>query len=115
MPTLPFVSRQGRRSSLRILIFLGGPSRSGNSADNRAGIQKRRINAPIAVPGPLCVSRSLSALLSMPLPSLCRCFLQRLLQSGNDVARRFDAYRQADHVRAGAGGHALLLGELAVG
>src|SRR5215207_11205304 len=44
-----------------------------------------------------------------------RRLFQSLLQIGDDVVDRFDPYRQANHVGAGAGGDALLVGELAMG
>src|SRR5581483_4150489 len=113
MPTRPLLSRKASRSSPRILIFLGGPSRSGSSRDSRAGCQKRRSKPPIGVSAPLLVRKSLSALLNMALPSTCR-FRQSLLQIGDDVLCRLDANRQADHVRTRAGRHALLVGELAM-
>src|SRR5437016_14608492 len=102
MPTRPLLSRKASKSSPSILIFFGGPSRSGNSADRSAGIQKRRSNSPIGVPVPIPVRNSLSALLSIAF--LCRCFRQSLLQIGDDVVGRFNPYRQANHVGAGAGG-----------
>src|SRR6185312_7447457 len=43
-----------------------------------------------------------------------RRFRQSLLQVGDDVLHLFDAYRQANDVRPGAGGDPLLVGELAV-
>ena len=39
MPTRPSLARKAKSSSPRIAIFLGGPSRSGSSSDNNAGIQ----------------------------------------------------------------------------
>src|SRR5258706_15819963 len=41
--------------------------------------------------------------------------LQRLVEIGDQVVDRLDADRQADHVRPGAGGEALLVAELAGG
>src|SRR5471032_616996 len=112
MPMRPFVSRKASRSSPITLIFFGGPSRSGSSADNSAGIQKRRSRAPIGVPASLCVRNSLSALLSIS--SLGGRFCQSLLQIGDDVVSLFEAYRQANYVGARTGPDPLLLGELAV-
>src|SRR5690242_2516720 len=113
MPTRPSESRKASRSSPRSLIFLGGPSRSGNSADRSAGIQKRRSNSPIGVPLPLRVRNSLSVLLSIARSG--GRFGQSLLQIGDDVLGRFDSYRQANHVRPSTCGDALLVGKLAVG
>src|SRR5476651_148992 len=110
MPTRPLVSRKASSCSPRILIFFTGPSRSASSSDRSAGIQKRRSSSPIGVPLPLCVRNSLSALLSIV--SSTRRLRQSLLQIGDDVVGRFDADRQPDHIRAGAGGDALLVGEL---
>src|SRR3954471_21572876 len=114
MPIRPLLSRNANRSSPRILIFLGGPSRSGSSSDSSAGIQKRRNSSPIGVPLPLPVRNSLSALLSMLRFVLRCCLRQSLLQIGDDVVSRFDPYRQADHVGTGAGRHPLFVGELTV-
>src|SRR5262245_23519054 len=113
MPTLPSLARKAMRSSPISLIFLGGPSRSGSSSDNSAGSQNRRRSSPIGVPLPLRVRNSLSAWLSIHSLSRC-CFGQSLLQIGDDVVHRFDPYRQANYVWAGAGGQSLLVGELAV-
>src|SRR5882757_2187609 len=119
MPTLPSVARKASRSSPMILIFLGGPSRSGSSSERSAGIQKRRSSAPIGVPWPLCVKKSLSALLSIvsspyfSLWSFC-CLFKRLFKIGDDVGGRLQADRESHDVGAGAGGDALLLGELAM-
>src|SRR5690349_13134695 len=118
MPMRPLVSRNASRSSPKILIFFGGPSRSGSSSLSSAGIQKRRSRSPIGVSLPVWVKNSLSALLSIFLPlffPLGRRFGQSLLQVGDDVLHRFDAYRQADHVGAGAGCDPLLVAELAMG
>src|SRR6185437_3781739 len=117
MPMRPLVSRNASRSSPRILIFFGGPSRSGSSSLSSAGIQKRRSRSPIGVSLPVWVKNSLSALLSIFLPlffPLGRRFGQSLLQVGDDVLHRFDAYRQANDIRAGPGGDPLLVGQLAV-
>src|SRR5712691_6066394 len=60
MAALPLVSLKAMRSSPRSLSRTGSQSGPGNSSDNNAGIQKRRNNSPIGVPGPTCVSNWLS-------------------------------------------------------
>ncbi len=64
-PTRPFVSRKATRSSSITFTRIGGPSGSGSSLDRATGCQKRRKYSPIAVPGPVRVSSSLSAAESM--------------------------------------------------
>ena len=50
------------------LTRTGGPSGSGSSRDSSTGTQKRRNSAPIAVPGPVRVSISFCAWVSMRCP-----------------------------------------------
>src|SRR6267378_3815640 len=67
-PTTPRESRKASNSSPITTIFFGGPSASGNSADNNTGIQNRRSNSPIPVPAPLSVRYLLSSARSMACP-----------------------------------------------
>src|SRR5258705_1200476 len=67
-PTTPRVSRKASSSSPMTTIFFGVPSASGNSSDSSTGIQKRRSNSPMPVPGPLSVRNLLSSARSMGKP-----------------------------------------------
>ena len=59
------VSRKATSSSPSSFTRTGGQSGSGSSHASSAGIQYRRIVAPIGVPGPTRVTRSLSSRASM--------------------------------------------------
>jgi len=67
---VPSVARKASRSSPRIRIFFGGPSRSGSSSESSAGSRNGARARPIGVPLSLRVRNSLSAWLSISRPVL---------------------------------------------
>src|SRR5580698_5744668 len=67
-PTRPAVSRKATRFSPSSRTRAGAPPGSGISAVRQAGVQYRRSNSPISVPGPTRVRISLSSALSMLVP-----------------------------------------------
>src|SRR4051794_696538 len=82
-PTTPRESRKASSSSPRTTIFFGSPSGSGSSSDRSTGIQNRRNNSPMPVPGPDSVRNLLSSARSMADPP--DLFLGKI---GADAGRR---------------------------
>src|SRR5579885_465361 len=64
-PKRPLLSRKATSSSPSSFTRTGSQSGAGSSSESSTGSQNRRSSSPIGVPGPTCVSRSLSAWLSM--------------------------------------------------
>src|SRR6185436_14429553 len=64
-PTAPDVVRNAMRFSPRRRMRIGEQSGEGSSLDIIAGIQYSRRTLPIGVPGPVCVTRSLSDFVSI--------------------------------------------------
>src|ERR1700722_151602 len=84
-PPTPRESRNASSSSPITTSFLGAPSASGNSSDNRTGSQNRRSSSPIGVPSPLSVRNLLSSARSM---GVLRVRLLLLVELGAAKARR---------------------------
>src|ERR1700733_528384 len=85
IPTTPRESRNASNCPPITTIFLGAPSASGNSSDNRTGSQKWRSSSPIGVPSPLSVRNLLSSARSM---GVLRVRLLLLVELGAAKARR---------------------------
>src|SRR3954464_9742642 len=87
-PTTPRVSRKASSSSPSTVIFFGSPSGSGSSSDSSTGIQNRRNNSPIPVPGPDSIRNLLSSARSMENPPDGLCFRQDWRGRGKTSTRK---------------------------